>query len=120
MTTTIKAPATMGATVELTGDTVGSFLVHRSTQPTFIDNDLRFLWSVTHIATGMRFPFQFFQKNAARGFAKDAEALMKWSTVKVEVGDPTKTKGEWVAGAPTKEQIAAIHAAAAARGAYVP
>lgn len=121
MTTTIKAPATMGGTVELTGDMVGPFLVHRSVWPSHVkDDELKFLWSVTHAASGMRFPFEFHHKTAARGFAKDIELLVEWAAVKVSVGDPLNRKGEWVAGRPTAEQTAAIYAAAKARGAHIP
>ena len=118
---TLSVPATMGVKIEISGDIIGSFLVHRSAQPTFINDDLKFLWNVTHVASGMRHPFDFFRKAAAVGFAKDIEGLLDWSAVSAKKSDdPTKHKAEWVSGKPTKEQTAAIYAAAEAHGAYKP
>ncbi len=110
----------MGSTVEITGDAVGSFLVHHDTCPTLLDEDIKFLWSVTHVATGMRFPFAFVWKQSARAFAKDVESLMDWSAVVMRTSpDRGKVKDEWVSGKPTREQTAAIYEAAIARGAHI-
>lgn len=107
MTATVNAPVRGGNTVCLVGDQVGSFLVHLSTDLTFTDDgNSKFFWRITHVVSGLRFPWEFRTKKSARAFAKEVESALDWSAITVKIH---ADKAQWLSGAPTKEQNAAIH-----------
>jgi hypothetical protein len=106
MELTISAPMTNGTQIELTGQKRGPFLIHCS-----IDG-----WLVTHIETGMKFPWCFENKRKAASFASNAARILDWSSIKVKiVSRQRERKSKFVKG-PTPEQTRAIFDLAKASG----
>lgn len=113
---TITAPATYGATVEITGEPHDSFLIHKSEVGALYGLRDVDLWRVTHIASAARFPFDFATKEAAIGFAESIKGVHDWSAVAVARSNDFEIKSRWVSGAPTKEQTSQIFARALLHG----
>lgn len=106
MELTISAPMTNGKQIELTGQKRGPFLIHYS-----IDG-----WLVTHIETGMKFPWFFESKREAAAFAYSAARILDWSSIKVKIVQRKCGRKSKFTKGPTPEQTKAIHDLANAYG----
>lgn len=111
---TIQAPASGGTTMEITGTAHGPFLIH---DREYFPDDAVQIWKVTHVKSGMCFPWVFATKEAAQAFSDEVTAVIDWSAVNTERGtDPNSRTGEWASGEPTKQQQAEAKRLALARG----
>lgn len=117
MPTTITAPATMGKTVEVTGEEYGPFLVHQSGDCALVGLRDVPTWRVTHTKTGNRIPFEFMAREAATRWATGAAAFHDWDAVKTggaEIENPLKA--QWLTGRPGKEALRQLNKLAAECG----
>lgn len=105
MSLELDVAAVGGKEMRLTGEKNGPFLIHKNVQPVFVEGDDLIAWSVTHIRTGLRFPWAFFTNEAAEAFAQDVLPVMDWDSIQAELPkDRFENKAVWLKGMPTKEQ----------------
>lgn len=103
----IKVPVWGGKQEEVRGTKCGRFFIHHP-----VHCDYRgAVWEVTHVATGMRFPWTFEKLADAKTFAGKVENVMDWSKVKVRI-DNDKRKTAFVGRTPSKKERIAVHALA--------
>lgn len=110
---TVAAQTLTGEPLKITGETVRCFVVHKA----FPQLEARGGWKVTHVKSGLCFPWQFWPKRRAISFAREVAELMDWDAVeagrdpKAKPGETTP-KGIWLSGAPTKAQTKRVVACA--------
>ncbi len=110
----VKIKCTQGQTVDVIGDKIGPFLVHNAIAGASYDGKDLYQHTVSHIASGFRFPWLFKTVRSAIAFAKAVEPIHDWAKIKVNL------KSEWIAGKPDAEQVKAIFAAAKKNKGFVP
>lgn len=94
-----------------TGEVVGPFLIHRPVARSWTNGKA---WHVTHIKSGLRFPWQFGRKEVARRFARRVRKLTDWDSVGAKMpSDPTINVASFTTNLPTPEQKKAIRELAA-------
>ena len=118
MAETIKVPATHKGTLEITGTMCGQFLVHKNITTLELDFDQFPCWSVTHVKTGMRFPWVFMTEEAAIAFSEDVTPVMAWDKIAPEMAADNSATATWGKNEPTKEEKQAVGALAKKRGAF--
>jgi hypothetical protein len=95
-------------TAEVTALQVGDFCVHRPARRFVLWREPPTQWHVTHIASKMKFPCVFPDKDGAIRFARQVKHLMDWSKVKVGRESEDSDKTVWIEGAPTSKQKEAV------------
>ena len=101
MALTISAPTIGGGQMELTGQKRGPFLIHRQVFGSG--------WAVTHIDTGMKFPWCFETGRKAEAFAKSARHILDWDSIKVNIVEREhRFRSKFIKG-PTRAQKKAIY-----------
>ncbi|MBI1213576.1 MAG: hypothetical protein GC190_19125 [Alphaproteobacteria bacterium] len=111
---TLEVPTFSNVPMRISGTRIGLFLVHRMTDVARIAAREIAIWSVTHIATGMRLPYYLFTREAAERFAVEIGKLHSWDTIEVDI---QIQGGRWIAGRPSSDVVAQIWALAAECGA---
>lgn len=110
-TQTLTVPIRGGGDTSISGEVVGPFLIHR---PAGFSWGGFKLWQVTHVKSGLRFPWDFEKKEIARRFARRVRKMTDWENVGARMGDdPTSAKGVFTTDLPTPEQREKIKALAA-------
>lgn len=110
-TQTLTVPTVGNGEASICGEVVGPFIIHR---PPGIVWTLRKTWHVTHVKSGMRFPWDFERKETARLFCRRVRKMTDWEQVDCRRStDPSSTKADWATNLPTEEQRKEIKALAA-------
>lgn len=111
-TQTVTVPTRGSGETSISGEVVGPFLIHRPAGAGWFLGPK--LWHVTHIKTGMRFPWEFEKKNTARRFCRLVRKMTDWEQVGCRIEDPTSARGTFTTNLPTEEQRKNIKALALA------
>ena len=109
-TRTLTVPTRGSGETSISGELVGPFVIHR---PPGLSWYLTKAWHVTHVKTGMRFPWEFEKKETARRFARLVRKMTDWDQVGCRRGDdPDNAKGVFTTERPTEEERKKIRALA--------
>jgi hypothetical protein len=109
-TQTLTVPTLGSGETSISGEVAGPFIIHRPPGLSWFQPKV---WHVTHIKSGMRFPWEFEGKKTARRFARLVRKMTDWEQVECRRGDdPTSAKGLWTTDIPTEEQRKNIRALA--------
>lgn len=118
MTDTIKVALTHGETTKLSGFRHGLFFIHKNITVLELDFDEWPCWSVTHIKSGMRFPWSFMTEESAVAFSEDVLPVMPWAEIQATIPVDNSHIATWGMNEPTKEQKDIVKALAAKRGGF--
>lgn len=101
-TQTLTVPTRGGDETPIIGEVAGPFIIHRPPGLRWLGHRV---WHVTHIKTGMRFPWEFEGKETARQFARRVRKMTDWDQVGCRrPSDPLNAKGVFTTDLPTEEQ----------------